>query len=78
MPLRDRHCLDCKFAEDDILEKQFDYHEVVQCPKCGNFSYMAKAARTYFDDRGLWGFNRALDRNREKAAAGLGNASYKA
>ena len=76
MSLFDRRCTECDH-KDEVFE-HIDKGMITECPKCKADKFVKqfiKPARVPPD--GLYSFNAELDRNREAASAGHGNASYR-
>ena len=75
MPIFDRRCQECDTKEYDLFEQK--YEDVKVCPSCGKLTFVKVYSAPHLPPDGLYSFNSALDKNREKAANGHGNVSLK-
>ena len=75
MPLYDRRCKTCEHKEQDLYEHS--YTELIECPSCKQLTFVVQFSAPHLAPDGLYSFMDQLDRSRQSATEGHGNASYR-
>lgn len=76
--LNDRKCTSCGLDKEDLLEDLGTVQkELIQCPLCDAMTFKKIHRAPYIETDGKYSFLDTMDRNRQAAADGHGNHSYK-